>query len=103
MRPLGLTVKRSNKKYKQLGSGELMLVHICTDCGRVSLNRIAADDDVDCLLEAYERSLGLDRSMRSSLGHSGIQLLNVMDGGSVRRALFGRSEPVGVRLELDPL
>jgi DNA-directed RNA polymerase subunit RPC12/RpoP len=103
MRPLGLTFKRGNKKYNQVGSGELMLVHICTDCGRVSLNRIAADDDVDCLLETFERSLGLDRPTRSSIVRFGINLLNIIDAELVRLALFGRSSRVETRLELQSL
>jgi DNA-directed RNA polymerase subunit RPC12/RpoP len=103
MRPLGLTFKRANKKYDQLGSGEIMLVHICTDCGRISLNRIAADDDVDCLLETFERSLGLDLSTRSNLERSGIQLSNVMDEDSVCLALLGRSSRVETGLELQSL
>ena len=103
MRPLGLIFKRANKKYSQLGSGELMLVHICTDCGRVSLNRIAADDDVDCLLETFERSLGLDQPTRSGLAKSGIKLLNLMDAESVRLALFGWSSRIETRLELQSL
>jgi hypothetical protein len=49
MRPLGLTLKKSHKKYSRAGSGELMLVHVCTDCGKVAINRIAADDDVEML------------------------------------------------------
>lgn len=103
MRPLGLTFKRTNKKYSRLGSGELMLVHLCTDCGRLSLNRIAADDDVDCLLETFKRSLGLDRPTRSGLTQSGIQLLNLMDLEAVRLALFGRSSRIETRLELQIL
>ena len=103
MRPLGLTFKRAHKKYGQVGVGELMLVHICTDCGRVSLNRIAADDDVDCLLDTFERSLGLDRQTRSSLAHFGIHLLNITDGGLVRLALFGRSSLVEIMPELQSL
>jgi DNA-directed RNA polymerase subunit RPC12/RpoP len=103
MRPLGLTFKRAHKKYGRVGVGELMLVHICTDCGRVSLNRIAADDDVYCLLETFERSLGLDLPTQSGLAQSGIHLLNVMDASFVRLALFGWNSPVEARLEMQSL
>jgi DNA-directed RNA polymerase subunit RPC12/RpoP len=100
MRPLGLTFKRAHQKYGRVGVGELMLVHICTDCGRVSLNRIAADDDVDCLLETFERSLDLDWRTRSCLAQSGIHLVNVMEESLVRFALFGRISPVEIRPEV---
>ena len=44
MRPVGLTLKNSRNKYARAASGELMLVHLCTDCSKISINRIAADD-----------------------------------------------------------
>jgi DNA-directed RNA polymerase subunit RPC12/RpoP len=100
MRPLGLTFKQAHKKYSQAGTGEMMLVHICTDCGRVSLNRIAADDDVDGLLETFERSLGLDWRTRLGLAQSGIHLANVMEESLVRLVLFGRISPVELRPEM---
>lgn len=58
MRPVALTSKRSRNKYGR-GRGELMLVHLCTDCGEVSINRIAADDDAGTLLEVFRASLAL--------------------------------------------
>jgi hypothetical protein len=48
MRPIGLTYKRTRKKYGDQ-RGEMMLVHLCLDCGKVSLNRVAADDDSEML------------------------------------------------------
>lgn len=56
MRPLGLTLKRVQKKYAVPNSGELMLIHRCDDCGKLSLNRIAADDDSQALLGVFETS-----------------------------------------------
>lgn len=34
-----------------------MLVHACTGCGSVSINRIAADDDPKTILEVFRNSL----------------------------------------------
>ncbi len=34
-----------------------MLVHHCQECGALSINRIAADDDNERLWELYRRSL----------------------------------------------
>lgn len=53
MRPSGLTLKRTTKKYGS-GLGELMIIHVCQDCGQVSINRIAADDDAENLLALLE-------------------------------------------------
>jgi hypothetical protein len=62
MQPLGLTLKKNNKKYGPARSGELMLIHVCQDCGKVSLNRIAADDDVEKVIEVYTQSFKQDLS-----------------------------------------
>ena len=42
MRPLGLTLKQSRKKYVREDGGELMLIHACIECNNLSINRIAA-------------------------------------------------------------
>jgi hypothetical protein len=58
MRPVGLALKRTKKKYAAAGArGELMLVHQCAACGAVSLNRVAADDSPARLREVWEASL----------------------------------------------
>jgi hypothetical protein len=104
MRPLGLALKQTPKKYSVPGAGELMLVHSCTDCSRVAINRIAADDDVETLLETFERSLSLNQRTRSSLMESGIQLLTRTENALVRAGLLGwgspaESWPEALRLE----
>ena len=60
MQPVGLTFKQIRKKYGA-AHGELMLVHRCTECGKLSINRIAADDDSETMLVIYQHSLHLDR------------------------------------------
>lgn len=93
MRPLGPTLKKSHKKYDRAGSGELMLVHACTGCGKVTINRIAADDDVEMLLEVFEGSLELDRRIGLGLMEAGILLLGAADGELLRAGLIGRRLP----------
>src|SRR5512138_335612 len=58
MKPVALTVKRTHNKYGNGGNsrGELMLVHQCVECGKISANRIAADDIADFVLEIYQCS-----------------------------------------------
>jgi hypothetical protein len=56
MRPVGLALKRTRNKYGVRAAGELMLVHLCVDCEKVSLNRIAADDIVERVWEIYTDS-----------------------------------------------
>ncbi|MFZ6020702.1 MAG: RNHCP domain-containing protein [Chloroflexota bacterium] len=75
MKPIGLTFKRQRKKYGSFLQGELMLIHQCVECGAVSINRLAADDDTDRLLSVYEDSLHLDAEICRKLASIGIVLV----------------------------
>ena len=97
MQPIGLTLKHRQKKYSGerngAGShGELMLIHRCHDCGKLSINRIAADDQVERLMELYHESLLLDASTRDQLEAIGIQLLQSDDSGLVVSQLWGNTQ-----------
>jgi hypothetical protein len=89
MQPVGLTVKRTWKKYDPVWGGELMIIHRCAECGQISINRIAADDDPDRLLEIYEASLHRNTAWKRQIETQGIVLLGKMDGGIVQLHLFG--------------
>ena len=91
MRPIALTLKKTAKKYSSAWQGELMLVHICDECGKPSINRIAADDDIAALLEVLGRSGGLGKSTKSTLTQSGIAILEAGDLAAVREQLYGRN------------
>jgi len=73
MKPLGLT-RRSD--------GELMVVHRCLNCGKISYNRIAGDDNTYALL-----TLLSDKPDQITQGHPG--LLTKEDTLAVQSALFG--------------
>jgi hypothetical protein len=90
MLPVALTWKRSRKKYARHGDGELMLVHCCRDCGSLSINRIAVDDDNMLLMSLLCTSANLDRSVLNSCSMAGIDLLGPADTSLVSRCLFGR-------------
>jgi len=83
MRPAGLTQKRTQKRYDP-GSGELMLVHYCTECDRISINRLAADDDPDLVFAVFERSLAADPIPCE------IEVLDLSSRELVHTQLFGR-------------
>ncbi len=91
MRPVGLALKRLNKKYGSEKSGELMLVHACSECGKVSLNRLAADDNTQAVLEIFRASLAMEAHTRSALRESGIITLQANDFHIVRTRLFGKN------------
>jgi len=91
MRPVALTLKKTARKYSSAGQGELMLVHLCDECGKPSINRIAADDDLAAVLEIFERSRELDQRTKSTLTQSGIVILETGHLLFVRQQLFGRN------------
>ena len=90
MKPIGLTLKRTRKKYGLAQYGELMLIHQCDECGRFSVNRIAADDDANLLIDIFKAALQLDLKMIAALEASDIYLLAEKDEEIVRAQLFGR-------------
>lgn len=89
MAPVGLTFKRSRDKYARDRSGELMIVHRCTDCGALSINRIAADDDPVCLLAALTQPVGTRGTLQSACARQGIRLLAEADRPLVLTRLYG--------------
>jgi hypothetical protein len=89
MEPVGLTLKKTYKKYETREQGELMLIHRCIDCGKFSLNRIAADDIAENIFEIFLRSQQIDRLTQAKLAQNGIQPLRPSDETIVRARLFG--------------
>jgi hypothetical protein len=89
MPPIGLTVKRSGKKYAT-AAGELMLVHRCAHCGALSLNRMAADDFVAGAWEVFEAAPALEAEVTEEADAAGIELLGAQAEAVVRAQLFGR-------------
>lgn len=88
MEPVGLTVKHVNKKYG-CAVGELMVIHVCTGCGKVSINRIAADDDPDVIHTIFNISLEMPLELRERLTGEAILLLQHEERQIVRRQLYG--------------
>lgn len=89
MQPIGLTVKRTWDKYGLEKLGELMLIHGCVECDRLSINRIAADDDALMVLQIFTGSFMMDARIREDMWHSGIQPLQEDELPLVRTRLFG--------------
>jgi hypothetical protein len=72
MEPIGLRFKHD---------GELMIVHRCLSCGKISVNRIAGDDTAHIVL-----------TLIAPVNHArqfGMQLLTKMDEKEIRSCLFG--------------
>lgn len=97
MEPIGLTTRRSRNKYagvseadaQCLRDGELMLIHRCMGCGKLVINRVAADDDGDTILGLFARSQAPSPGLAAELALQGISILTAGDGELLRRRLFG--------------
>ncbi len=92
MEPVGLTLKKTNQKYSPEPGGELMLVHVCQACEKISINRIAADDNTFMVWQVFERSLTLLGELSARIGLEGIQMLRTSDEKIVQTRLFGKDE-----------
>lgn len=89
MQPIGLTMKHTSKKYGNAEQGELMIIHRCSSCGKISINRIAADDSTGSLLAVFKRSQQMETALLQSLAEMNIQPLQAVDLTTVYRQLFG--------------
>jgi hypothetical protein len=92
MKPIGLTFKKvKTDKYATYKLGELMLIHVCTNkkCGKISINRIAGDDDEKSILKVFKKSFSLKQKVEENLRNEGIDVLKEADEKQVNKALFG--------------
>ncbi len=92
MKPVGLALKNTRQKYGILPGGELMLVHACEACGKISINRAAADDNAYAIWQVFERSLSLSADIAARVSEEGIRMLGAVDQAIVRLRLYGKSE-----------
>ena len=91
MKPIGLTFKHEGvDKYGIPRQGELMLIHECVNCGKISINRIAGDDNTEAILRIFKESQGLPPEKRSRLEHSGIEVLSDERREEILTQLFGK-------------
>lgn len=90
MRPVALTLKKTAKRYATENKGEIMLVHQCEGCGKISINRIAADDNTDVLMEVFERSSRM-RMQEFMFEQEDIHILTQNDRPVLQTQLTGRN------------
>ncbi len=68
-----------------------MLIHQCIECGDISINRIAADDDPDAILNVFEESFSNDDQIRRLCSEQEIMMLDVEQTPMVHLQLYGQS------------
>ena len=86
MEPIGITFKDEGvNKYGKKRQGEIMIVHQCQKCGKISNNRISGDDNPEKILEILEKTTLVDG--RSSQKYS---ILREENRKEVEKQLFGK-------------
>lgn len=68
-----------------------MNIHLRLTCGRISIKRIAGDDNPHAVLFVYEESTKLNTDIISRLEKLNVQLLNKVDNHTVMINLFGNN------------
>ena len=91
MKPVGLGFKRVHKKYGDL-TGEMVLIHHCLYCDSISINRLAADDDPEQVLNVFLQSVNMDRHILYLIRKNRIQCLGIDSLPLVEAQLFGRKK-----------
>lgn len=91
MKPIGLTFKNENENpFSKNHSGELMIIHSCLNCGRISCNRIAGDDNTYIITELLKKAFAVDDKTMTVLSYLNISLLTQEDEKDVFTALYGQ-------------
>ena len=91
MKPIGVTFKRKgHDKYGRERKGDIMLIHHCTVCGDININRIAGDDCPVAILDVFTKSGVLPDCLKTRLVAQGIYLLQHNDEEDLRTGLFGK-------------
>lgn len=85
MKPIGLTFKIEGTNKR----GEIMLVHKCAGCFKISINRIAADDIEPEIFKVFAQSLTMDTKLRKKVLKCGILLATESNTSEINKQLYG--------------
>jgi hypothetical protein len=92
MKPIGLIFKNiSYNPFTDKARGELMIIHLCLNCGKISCNRIAGDDNSHEIIYLLQKRKNLDKEIISRLNSHGIILLTENDKSGVLTSLYGKN------------
>jgi len=90
MKPIGLTFKNiKTNVFTERTSGELMVIHQCLRCKKISCNRIAGDDNTVAIISLLDEADNLDIETKNELRNKRINLLSNEDKNQVNTSLFG--------------
>lgn len=97
MTPIALTFKHEgiDKFTGKPRQGEIMIIHQCIICGKISLNRIAGDDLPSTILKIFKNSLKISSNLKDYLKKQGIEILTKNDEKEIRIQLYGNFSKTG--------
>jgi hypothetical protein len=91
MMPIALTFKKEGFDKKGIAKqGELMIVHKCLKCDKVSINRVAGDDDVNKIFKLFEKQLSLDKKDKLLLLKNNVVSLTQDNEAEIKSQLYGK-------------
>lgn len=91
MEPIGLTFKHEGfDKFGKPKQGELMLIHQCQGCGKISINRIAGDDANKMILKIFGNSQKLAQTTLNKLVKQNIQVLKKSSKDQILAHIYGK-------------
>lgn len=85
MKPIGLTFRIEDAQKR----GEIMLIHDCMGCEKISINRLAADDNEPLTISVYDLSCLMASKTKRMLQEQGIYVADISDYQAVMEQLFG--------------
>lgn len=86
MKPVGLTFKHEGWGRQ----GEIMLIHVCSECPKLSINRIAADDSNELIMSIFEASFAMPEGLRRMIEQKDIYVMAHDDYDELHAQLFGK-------------
>ena len=90
MKPIGLTIKTPRvDKWGVEVKGEIMIVHKCVACGKISINRILSQDLPEEIMSAFEASKNMNLEQKEKLKKDEIIVLEEQDREEVKKQIFG--------------
>lgn len=90
MKPIALAFKNYEiNPFTNRGTGELMIIHQCANCGQISPNRIAGDDNEYQTLSILEDSFNLDFNLITNIKNLGINIITPERKEDAFISLFG--------------
>jgi hypothetical protein len=91
MEPIALTFKQEGfDKFGKKKQGELMIIHQCQKCNKISINRIAGDDNVDKILRLFENQISFVKKYNNLLRKYNITPLTRINEKDIKTQLFGK-------------